>query len=320
MSIKLPSKKIQALIIIVIALFVGYFLYAINVRSLVLSILTKSNSEQNTLSVVNVQDNSNSNLDTDKDGLKDWQEVLWGTDKNNPDTDGDSTSDGDEVAAGRDPIIKGPNDGLATTRGVATSSIAALSKSISDDPTNITATLSKTLFANFMSLQSSGGLNDASQEQLITNTLANIDPGSIPPKYSIADISVVASSASSLRLYGNQLAKMLFDLNEKMASTPSNDVALTSYQQMIETAKKISVPGILGLTHLQVLNNFNVSYQSLSILNNYQSDPAKALIAMNTFKTNGDAAKVLFTSIADEMKKNGIIFNTNESGNIWNNY
>ncbi|MFA6297171.1 MAG: thrombospondin type 3 repeat-containing protein [Candidatus Paceibacterota bacterium] len=320
MSIKLPSKKIQALIIIVVALFAGYFLYVVNVRSLVLSFLTNPKSDLGTLSIVKNQDNLDSNIDTDKDSLKDWQEVLWGTDKNNPDTDGDGTSDGDEVAAGRDPLIKGPNDNLTVTRGVATSSVAALSKSISEDSTNVTATLSKTLFTNFMMLQSSGGLDAAGQEKLIASTLANIDPGSIPPKYNISDINVVSSNATTFRSYGNQLAKILSDLNAKMVKIPSNDVALTSYQQMIDTAKKIPVPSTLGITHLQILNNFNISYQTLSILNDYQNDPAKALIAMNTFKTNGDDAKVLFTSIAEELKKNGIIFTTNESGNIWNNY
>ena len=31
--------------------------------------------------------------DTDNDGLKDWQEALWRTDKNNSDTDGDGVGD-----------------------------------------------------------------------------------------------------------------------------------------------------------------------------------------------------------------------------------
>ena len=42
-------------------------------------------------------------IDTDQDGLADWEEVLWQTDKNNPDTDGDGTSDGEEITASRDP-------------------------------------------------------------------------------------------------------------------------------------------------------------------------------------------------------------------------
>lgn len=50
--------------------------------------------------------------DTDNDGLKDWEEVLWGTDPNNPDSDSDGMNDGDEVGNDRNPTIAGPNDNL----------------------------------------------------------------------------------------------------------------------------------------------------------------------------------------------------------------
>lgn len=43
--------------------------------------------------------------DTDKDGLKDGEEVtVYGTDPLNPDTDGDSIKDGDEILIGLDPL------------------------------------------------------------------------------------------------------------------------------------------------------------------------------------------------------------------------
>ena len=38
-------------------------------------------------------------IDTDSDGLKDWEERLWRTDANNKDTDNDGASDGEEVLA-----------------------------------------------------------------------------------------------------------------------------------------------------------------------------------------------------------------------------
>ncbi len=47
------------------------------------------------------------NLDSDKDGLLDTQEALYGTDKNNPDTDGDGFKDGDEVKNGYNPLGEG---------------------------------------------------------------------------------------------------------------------------------------------------------------------------------------------------------------------
>ena len=43
--------------------------------------------------------------DSDGDGVTDEQEVLLGTDPNNPDTDGDDLIDGLEVKLGTDPLL-----------------------------------------------------------------------------------------------------------------------------------------------------------------------------------------------------------------------
>ncbi len=57
----------------------------------------------------------NPNLDSDNDGLPDWQEILWKTDPRNPDTDGDKTTDGEEIKQKRNPLVKGPDDGILET-------------------------------------------------------------------------------------------------------------------------------------------------------------------------------------------------------------
>jgi len=54
--------------------------------------------------------------DDDSDGLTNGDELVWGTDKNNPDTDGDGYLDGEEVAAGHDPNKPAPDDLLAATQ------------------------------------------------------------------------------------------------------------------------------------------------------------------------------------------------------------
>lgn len=53
--------------------------------------------------------NQSSDIDSDNDGLSDYEEVnVYGTDPYNPDTDDDGMNDGDEVKAGRNP--KGPGN------------------------------------------------------------------------------------------------------------------------------------------------------------------------------------------------------------------
>jgi hypothetical protein len=50
------------------------------------------------------------NKDTDNDGLKDWQEDLFGTDPTNPDTDKDGFLDGEEISSNHNPLVKSPGD------------------------------------------------------------------------------------------------------------------------------------------------------------------------------------------------------------------
>lgn len=59
-----------------------------------------------------IQELAKLNQDSDSDGLKDWEEQIYGTDPQKTDTDGDKTSDGEEIKLNRDPLKPGPKDQL----------------------------------------------------------------------------------------------------------------------------------------------------------------------------------------------------------------
>jgi len=81
-----------------------------------LKININSNLNSNTNANINLNKNTNQNInsslaeDSDADGLSDLEEIIYGTDKNNPDTDGDGYKDGDEVKAGYNPNGPGKLD------------------------------------------------------------------------------------------------------------------------------------------------------------------------------------------------------------------
>jgi hypothetical protein len=93
--------------------------------------------------------NTESLKDSDGDGLKDWEEIIYGTDPQNPDTDGDGTSDGEEIAGNRDPLKKGPKDILPMPEDTQGKPPTLLD----DDPNNLT----HKLFGDF--IRSGGGAN-----------------------------------------------------------------------------------------------------------------------------------------------------------------
>lgn len=317
MSFTLPSKKIQALIIIVVGIFLAYLVSTLNAGSW----FAKETIQPSTLALeAAVVSSVDADLDTDRDGLKDWQETLWGTDKSNADSDADGAKDGDEIESGRDPKIAGPEDSLEATRGISSESVTSFGASISADPNNISTSVSRDLFAKFMSLQSEGEITEEAQAELIADVISDIDPGSIPPRYSIADVRIADTSKDSLRSYGNQVAVVLDSLGKNVTPQSSNDAALATYEEAVVKLKDIQVPATLGLTHLQVLNNFNASYQMLILLAEYEKDPIKGLVALRSLQTNAAAGVELFKTIAIEFKNNDIIFSKTEAGYLWTNY
>jgi hypothetical protein len=320
MSLALPGKKVQALIIIVIGIFLAYFISTLNISSWFKDKNSDNDSAKSlSLEAVSIS-NIDSDLDTDKDGLKDWQELLWGTDKNNADSDKDGTTDSKEIEAGRDPSIAGPDDRLEKTRGISESSVKSFSASVSSDPNNISNKVSHDLFSKFMALQNSGNLDEDSQAQVINDVITNIDPGSIPPRYSLTDVRVVDTNTASLRAYGNQVAEAVLNLGKTITPNSSNKDSLSQYVKTIESLRAMNTPATLGLNHLQILNNFNATYQMLALLAEYEKDPIKGLVALKSIQTNNKNSVALFETIASELKNSDIIFDKTEAGNIWNNY
>ena len=320
MPLALPGKKVQALIIVVVGIFLAYFISTLNIPSWFKDANSDNDSAKSlSLEAVSIS-NIDTDLDTDKDGLHDWQELLWGSDKNNADSDKDGTTDSKEIEAGRDPSIAGPDDRLEKTRGISESSVKSFSASVSSDPNNISNKVSHDLFAKFMALQNSGNLDEDSQAQVINDVITNIDPGSIPPRYSLTDVRVVDTNTASLRAYGNQVAEAVLNLGKTITPNSSNKDSLSQYVKTIESLRAMNTPSTLGLNHLQILNNFNATYQMLALLAEYEKDPIKGLVALKSIQTNNKNSVALFETIASELKNSDIIFDKTEAGNIWNNY
>ena len=61
--------------------------------------------------------------DTDADGLKNWEEDLYGTSKKSADSDGDGIGDGQEVARGTDPTLYGDITGYGEVEQIITEQV-----------------------------------------------------------------------------------------------------------------------------------------------------------------------------------------------------
>ena len=249
------------------------------------------------------------NLDTDKDGLKDWEETLWKTNLQNPDTDGDGTNDGAEVAAGRNPAVAGPKDNLTTNivkdAGTTNKSIESFS---------ITNELAKGVFSNYMQTQSglvsqtiTDGANAALVDQAQTSATIKL--------YDIKDIKLTDDDSNqATQNYLNNwigiLAKYSYykDQNEPellkkalLSRSPENiqavaDAAL-AYKHISDELLALSVPRVMVNVHMAFLNVYYGMYQSVSQMSKSLEDPVLGMIGLRNARAYNEAIVSLFNTL-----------------------
>lgn len=96
------KKKILATSIILLVIIItvySIYLYSTSKNNI-------SSTEKTSSKTAVANDNIGLFLDSDNDGLRDWEEVLWKTDPQNPDTDRDGISDGEEANINREIFVE----------------------------------------------------------------------------------------------------------------------------------------------------------------------------------------------------------------------
>ncbi len=190
----LPSRSVGISLVLVGVLITGsawYTTYGHNLFALNTESIPESGSVERV-------------LDSDNDGLKDWEETLWNTDPNLPDSDNDGMSDGEEVSLGTAP--NGEESSSLVNEIMATSSEFVASAS---SPLTPTDQFSRLFFKHFIESQNtqdpSGRFSDPREIEILiaeADTIRNK-----PPKYTRSDILIVPDvTPKELRVYGNAVS------------------------------------------------------------------------------------------------------------------
>jgi len=265
--------------------------------------------------------------DKDSDGLKDWEEVLWGTDPHNPDTDGDGMNDGDEVNDGRSPLVKG--------RGERAESTSGANLQVEENLTQ-TDKFSRAFFEEYLKIRQQTGtnLNSITQENLVKELLENQQPFSFKT-YSESDLFIQQDSSNmALKNYGNAVGKAFIknplppgQKNEieifeaAVTSERSQDLAqlspiIDSYKATLKDLISISVPRDVVFAHLNLINSIYAITESLEKMRSFFSDPLASLpgigsygIYVKEFRKSFETFRVLF-------KQKNITFQQSEYGSF----
>lgn len=271
-------------------------------------------------------------LDSDGDGLKDWEEGLWGTDPHNKDTDGDGTSDGDEVAQNRNPLVPGPNDQIVPKKEEVTDDTPA-TYSYKFDPTEgktLTDVLLQNLMDNYMSAKAAGSFNDASKTEIINSTLTNLATSVHFDTYTSKDFHLIPAGDSSVQTsYYNHLALVLItdqsgvgnEISIVKATFENNNYAtLKSLVPIAETYKRtatrlaaLSVPENLEPAHLQITNSYLVAGEALENMSG-SSDPMFVLANFGYYKGSIDGMNEGFKALRDFALLHNLTFSDSDTG------
>lgn len=267
-------------------------------------------------------------IDSDDDGLKDWEETLWKLDPNNPDTDGDGIPDAEEVKKKITEIDTKGETGDSDKTDIEGETYAT------DTETDI---ISKKLFAEYINLKQSGNFNEESVAATANNLVSEeIQNKKVIQYYFPKDIKTFPSDNKLLlKSYGNSFASIKTKYEKQYLENPlvreGGTVNLTDpeflkglirvsevYKNMALELSKIAAPKDLAETHLEILNNYMASSDGLKEMSALSTDPVLGMIGTQRHMEAEEKGKDLLKTVAENLFENGIIFSKNEAGNMWN--
>lgn len=212
--------------------------------------------------------------DSDGDGLKDWEESLWGTDPNKKDTDGNGKTDFEEIRAKQDELSKqNQND---------------------DGQKTYTESVSKEIVALVATLQSQNQLGKENQDAISNQFVDFLKNRPQQKTYTLQDIQTTDSNARNVQNYKT----LLFNILDKTEYTveeiaylknfelqfeendPTNYIKIKNKtEKIIQNMLEIKVPTSYALKQVSLLNSFEKLKEVSENLSLYEKDPLISLIS-----------------------------------------
>lgn len=295
----LPSKKLSILIVLLI---VGFLIFIFKDNVVLFFQSSKETDKQEEFLNTKIQDFAV--LDTDQDGLYDWEEALWGTDPNDKDSDNNGTTDKEEIDSRKKEL-----------------GISNISK---ESQENITETekISMELFTVFATLEQRGLLDKNAIENIALMFSDKIsDPIQIIDSSIKTDFTIIEDTPENAKKYQEDVKKVLavakddsvgkeMEVFATLIGEPikKNEKALinisVAYTQMAESLNKISVPKSISETHKQMIINSTKVGLTIDLLKNYETDPVIATKGFVLYKDTSVSLEENIYSLLSYFQKN----------------
>ncbi len=200
---------------------------------------------------------------------------------------------------------------------------------------NYTDTAARSLLINLSSAQAQGlGSDIPTQEKLIASAASQVPPAKAEKTYTAQDLIVVAESKDSEKIYGNKVMVILgrhigatsqATLYAIAKATDNNDASALSplsaiqreYDALVTELAAVPIPATLVPLHVQILNSLSLTAATFDDMRLVLSDPLRGLLGIQQYQLQLGAVGRVFTSVAEILTKNGILFNKDEPGAAW---
>lgn len=297
----LPSKKFFYKVIILIIL--GIILLLILNFSSQKKLFFFAEKEKSRLSTQRATVTDLIQQDTDGDSMLDWEEALWGTDKNNKATF-DGVSD--------DVYIKNKKEELKI-------------ENIEEDAEGLTETekFAREFFASFVALKASGEVDQQAINNFSSALGQKITYPALIDNYSTEDMEISSdeSKEKGIEYYSN--IKNVFekyksngigdelDIITNILTTTANTkekndkliIIANSYQGFAEEIIKIAVPQNLADNHLKIVNSANNIDISIGNMAKISTDPIVGLSGLSQYQKYSEELITAVQELEEKLKE-----------------
>ena len=227
-------------------------------------------------------------VDTDQDGLLDWEEELWGSNPEKVDTDEDGLDDHSEILNGRHPAIPAPNDLLSTN----------VYLQIPGADLEEYERYRLEFLGNYMTRR-----GQEIRDDVVAALISDIDATPYVPNHTLDDLQIVSlTTASSTLQYAQTLQRVLNDyassslegydelviIENAMDTFEPKDfekLRLISifYEDLSDSLLEIEVPVAVANEHLALVNGNDGLSMSVTGMGEILDNPITALTAYESY-------------------------------------
>lgn len=242
--------------------------------------------------------------DTDKDGIPDWEEGLWGTDPTKKET---TPGTPDRVAIENQKASQEKNDQKTSTEGEA-------------DNLTTTDKFSRELFSTIVALNQNGAIDQATIDALSTSLNEQIQNSTPRKVFVLKDIKITNDeSTQAVKKYSDTLnavyakystGKGVPDILQELINDEENmsillelDPIIDEIEKIIAESLRIEVPRSLSVLHLDLINSAEQLLENIKDIKLLEKDIILAIGAITHYWENALILEAVANKLTETIRQ-----------------